>query len=253
MIKTAIFPLILLVSLLIFSCGKEDPQDENITLSQTAIEIDYEETFRLDATFIRDGYSPTGFIWESANPNIAAVRNDGTITGQRVGTTIITVYTADRLFSADCEVTVNPTNFLYIEPLFDFGQNKAYIRANETRNFWDESDTAMLFEGENDNIYGVVYVFEETLYDYSFALLNIETEEEALNLIAFLDQRYEFLGSDESFLYFENEEVLLGVSEDEDGVFVVYIPNDGPVDASNRIERLQKISTNESLFNKRKL
>jgi len=240
--KSALTPLILLVSLILFACGKEDPQDQNITLSQSAIEIDFEETFRLDATFIRDGYSPSGFIWESANPNIATVSDNGTVTGLRVGTTIVTVLTADRLFSADCEVTVNPTNFLYLEPLFDFGQNKAFIRANETRTFWNENEEAMLFQGENENIYGMVYVFPETLYELSYALLNIETEAELMNLIAFLEQRYDLLGYNGEFLIFENEEILVGLSEDEDGFFVAYLQNEDPADAGNRIERLQKLS-----------
>ncbi|HSJ69234.1 MAG TPA: Ig-like domain-containing protein [Anditalea sp.] len=252
MIKITIRPLILLVSLLIFSCGKEDPQDENITLSQTAIEIDYEETFRLDATFIRDGYSPSGFTWESDNPNIAAVRNDGTVTGQRVGTTLVTVYTPDRLFSAVCEVTVNPTNFLYLEPLFDFGQNRAYIRANETRTFLDENETSLLFRGENENIFGVIYAFDETLYEASVALLNLETEDEVINLIAFLEQRYELLGFDGEFLIFENEDILLGVSEDEDGYFVVYLQNDDASGTGSRIDKLQKISRNKLMINRQR-
>lgn len=250
--KTALTPLILLVSLLLFACGKEDPQDQNITLSQTAVEIDFEETFRLDATFIRDGYSPSGFIWESANPNIATVSDNGTVTGLRVGTTIVTVLTADRLFSADCEVTVNPTNFLYIEPLFDFGQNKAFIRENETRTFWNEYEDALLFEGENENVYGVVYVLPETLYEYSYVLLNIETEAELMNVIAFLDQRYEMLGYNEGFLIFENEDILLGISEDEEGFFVLYLPNTEPAGANSKVDRLRKFSQNDLLINRRK-
>jgi len=247
MINKAIAPLMLLASLLIFSCGKEDPQDENITLSQTAVEVNYEETFRLDATFIRDGYSPSGFIWESANPNIASVRNDGTITGMRVGKTIVTVYTADRLFSADCEVTVNPTNLLYREPLFDFGQNKAYIRANESRSFLGEDDESLAFRGENNSILGVVYLFANTQYEVSYAVLNLNTEAEFLNLIDFLEQRYELLGFDGEFLIFENEDVLVGLTEDEDGVFVVYLQNDDPAGAGNRVDKLRK-ATNTSIW-----
>jgi len=252
MIKPAIIPLILLVSLFIFSCDREDPQDENITLSQTAIDIDYEETFRLDATFIRDGYSPSGFVWESDNPNIASVRNDGTVTGLRVGTTIVTVYTADRLFSSNCEVTVNPTNFLYLEPLFDFGQNKAFIRDNETRTFLDENENSMLFRGENENIWGVIYAFDENFYEASIAFLNI-TEENIPNLIDFLEQRYDLLGFDGEFLIFENEEILLGVSEDEEGDFyVVYLQNEDPAGAGSRIDRLQKISKKALKINRNK-
>jgi len=239
--KTAIIPLILLVSLLIFSCGKEDPQDQNITLSQTTIDIDYEETFRLDATFIRDGYSPSGFIWESANPNIASVRNDGTVTGIRAGTTVVTVLTADRLFSAECIVTVNPTNFLYLEPLFDFGQNKAFIRANETRTFLDENENVLLFEGENPNIFGVLYAFEDNFYELSVAFLDI-SEDDIMILVDFLNQRYTLLGSDDEYVYFENEDVFLGLSADEDGFFVAYVQNDEPAGAGNREDRLRRFS-----------
>lgn len=241
--KKAILPLILMVSFLVFSCGKEDPQDQNINISQTAIEIDYEETFKLDATFIRDGYSPSGFIWESANPNIAAVRNDGTVTGLKVGTTTVTVLTADRLFSADCDVTVLPTNFLYLEPLLNFGQNRAYIRANETRTFLEEDDEAMYFTGENNKIFGVIYLFEETLYEVSIVALNINTQEEA-NLIAFLQQRYEILGTFNNFLLFENDEVVVGITKEENSYFVVYFPNDDPTGASNRVDKFQKLLKN---------
>ncbi|KEO72328.1 Ig-like domain-containing protein [Anditalea andensis] len=242
MTKTVLNSLILLVSLIMFSCGKEDPQDENITISHTTIDIDFENTFRLDATFIRDGYSPSDFIWETSNPAIAEVSNDGTVTGLRVGSTTVTVLTADRLFSAECEVTVNPTNFLYREPLFNFGQNKTFIRTNETRSFLGEDDLSLVFRGENPFIIGIAYLFPNTLYDMSYVFLNIQTEAELLNLIDFLFQRYELLGDEEEFIFFGNEEVILGLTQDEDGFLVIYIQNEDSTGPDSRKDKLRKFN-----------
>jgi len=242
MINKAFTPLILIVSMLMFSCGQEDPQDDNISISQTAIEIDYEETFRLDATFIRDGYSPTGFIWESANPDIAAVRNDGTVTGLRVGTTIVTVYTADRLFSADCEVTVLPTNLLYQDPLLNFNESKAFIKANENRRLLDEDDEFLLYQGENNNIIGLAYLFENTFYDYSLVILNPETNEYLDNLWDFLEQRYELVVLTEEFALFENEHVLVILTIDEQlGLIAIYIENDETTEASAKNMKINNL------------
>lgn len=248
MIKSNFAPLVLLLSILIFSCNREEPQDSNITMNPAELEIDYQETFQLEAIFNRDGYNPSDFIWETSNENIISLGRNGMITGERAGTATVTVLSNDRQFSATSVVTVNPTNFLYQEPLFDFRENKAFIKANENRRLLDEEEEYLIFEGENINIHGVVYEFENSLYDLSVALLNLDSEDQLETLFEFLEQRYDIEGVYDEIVIFENEFVVVGLTIHESlGLIAIYIENDQPTGASARATKFGNLLDQEKL------
>ena len=46
-------------------------------------------------------------IWQSKDPNIAEVDDNGNITGINEGNTVVTAKTEDWQFSASCNITVN--------------------------------------------------------------------------------------------------------------------------------------------------
>lgn len=249
MIKSNLAYVILSFSILILSCSREEPQDSTISMNPAELTLDYQTTFQLEASFNRDGYNPSDFIWETSNEDIVSIGQNGMITGERVGTATITVLTNDRQFSGTSQVTVTPTIFLYQEPLLNFRENKAFIRSNENRPLLNEGDEFLLFRGENNYIFGVGYEFNNTLYFRSLAILNIQSEEEFETLFNFLEQRYELLGFDEEFLIFENDTVVIGLTEDEDlGIIVIYVENDQAASANTKSAKIKNLLNQEKLI-----
>lgn len=224
--KILILPLFIGILLSCSTSKDEEPMDNVIALSETSIELDFEEEFVLDASFNREGYSESDFLWESDNEDIASISFNGTVKGERVGTATITVKTSDGAFSSSCEVLVNPTNFLYEEPLLDFGQSLNFVKSNESRIIEAEVENALLFEGENLNVRNVMYTFENNAYNSSIVML-ANTESVIDEASSFLEQRYEYLGNAEGVYYFKNENVNAGASFHNDfGFNVMYWKND---------------------------
>lgn len=219
--------------------------DDVISLNQTAIALDYEAKYKLDASFRREGYSLSDFVWESENEDIASVSANGLVTGNRVGTTIITVKTKDGAFSSTCEVVVNATNFLYQEPLLDFGEGKSFVLANETRELLYNRSNFLLFEGENDSVTNVIYNFANSTYKESVVLLK-NNEEIADQAFLFLEQRYEYKGHIEGMHVFTNDDIMAGISDDtENGLSVMYLKNgsdmDAKVDVFQHLHRMENV------------
>lgn len=210
---------------LLTGCGGHDdpPEDTAIRLSPSEVEVNVNSTIKLEAKFNRKGYSSSDLVWESDNPVLASVSSVGTVTGNLRGETTVRVKTPDGAFSNSCRVIVNPTNFLYKEPLIAFGANPDYVRANEERKFLEEVEEGLIFKGENSNVQAVLYVFEEGKLVVSGVVLE-PTEFVASQVVEFLFQRYVLLGElDDGFLWTDGEkaQVLLAVDETL-GLVVLY-------------------------------
>lgn len=79
---------------------------DSIMLSASEKEIAVEETFILQAEVKPENATNQQLEWISSNPEIAAVEN-GTVTGRKAGTAVITVKAESETKTASCEVTVN--------------------------------------------------------------------------------------------------------------------------------------------------
>jgi uncharacterized protein YjdB len=85
----------------------EPIQVTGISLSHEDIEIEITDEFKLQATISPEDATNKKVIWQSKNPNIAEVDDNGNITGVNEGNTIVTAKTEEGNFSASCNVTVN--------------------------------------------------------------------------------------------------------------------------------------------------
>lgn len=219
--------IIIVFCFLLFACTpNEDPQDEYITLSENDFQISYNDEYQIIAAFNRIGYTSADLVWESEAENIAEVDQNGIVTGKRKGKSTITVSTSDGLFSTSCNVEVLPTNFLFKEPYFDFGEDQDFITNKEARYLSVQIPDAMIFNGENENIRYLNYRFKDMKYEYSFVVLpgDQEIQEEVYD---FLIQRYDFLGSSTLRLYFENEDMTITYAIDEYlDIVIFYFPKD---------------------------
>lgn len=206
------------------SCEENNPQDSTITLNETSVEVDYNKTFQLEATFKRDGYVPGEFEWATEKTRIATVSPMGLITAKKVGETKIKVTTKDRAFMAEATVKVLPTNFLYTEPVFGFRGNKTFIKNNEKRTLDEEEDDSLTFLGGNSNENLVLYLFEDGILNTCGVLLKLN-QNVVDGFVDYLEQRYDALGVEDETFIFENEQVLVGVQVESYGVVVAYLRN----------------------------
>lgn len=79
---------------------------ESVELSQKEIKLYLGENRSLTATVLPSDASDKNVTWSSSNPNVATVSTAGNVVSKSVGTTVITVKTADGGHQASCHVTV---------------------------------------------------------------------------------------------------------------------------------------------------
>ena len=79
-----------------------------VTLSQTAVTLDIDQSITLTATVAPENATNKAVMWASDKTDIATVDANGKVTAVAAGTANITVTTADGGKTATCTVTVNP-------------------------------------------------------------------------------------------------------------------------------------------------
>lgn len=82
---------------------------ESIQLSESAISLDYNESFRLNTTIKPETAFKPSCLWSSSDESIATVDQTGLVTGVKYGTVYITA-SVDNIseVNATCTVSVNP-------------------------------------------------------------------------------------------------------------------------------------------------
>lgn len=78
-----------------------------VSISQTSINIFTNQSTPLTATIAPVNATNQAISWNSSNPSVATVDQNGNVSGVAPGTANITVTTADGGFAASCQVTVN--------------------------------------------------------------------------------------------------------------------------------------------------
>ena len=79
-----------------------------VTLSQTAVTLDIDQSITLTATVAPENATNKAVTWASDKTDVATVDSNGKVTAVAAGTANITVTTADGGKTATCAVTVNP-------------------------------------------------------------------------------------------------------------------------------------------------
>lgn len=83
---------------------------KSITLNTNKIYVTNDTPFELDATVAPEDASNQDLIWESSDPSVISVDENGTVTPIKNGTATITAYDSERKVSASCEVTADMLN-----------------------------------------------------------------------------------------------------------------------------------------------
>lgn len=204
------FATIIIALVLLAGCKK----DEKFTISQESANLNRLGTLQLNASVDAE--------FKSLDTNIAYVSSSGLITGNRIGSTDIAA-TADGK-TLYCRVTVSPRSMLYREPLFEVASSCSDIKNYETRELVFENAQSLIYNGENSDVDGVIYLVglsydgADVLLAYSSIIVDKTFE--------FLDERYLYLGeiSPDAFAYDVDEHRAVVFNYDvELGYNVMYL------------------------------
>jgi hypothetical protein len=112
--------ILFVLSLTFWGCSKEEePVDNTIKVETDDLSLAPKQTYDIKAV------SNSEITYSSENEFFASVSNNGIITGGRVGTTNIILETG--VDKKTIKVTTISSNYLYPDPILDFGSSKSSI------------------------------------------------------------------------------------------------------------------------------
>ncbi len=205
-INKYVFFVSTLCCVFVSSCGSgDDNNPQEGSLEKTSITLYVEETAHLT-------YSGGKCMWSSDNDLIAKVEN-GTVTGEHVGTTTI------HANNAICTVTVKSKYNDFVEPYRVWGASIATVK-NVMSSFTlqQQSLTLLMYEGLN-KVDNYVYNFNITGLYYCTMVVNYSYNDA---LVRYLNDRYVLVSYD----YDKLEGVM--VSPDK-SIWVVSSVNDSSI------------------------
>ncbi len=136
-----------------------------LTLNSREITIDVGEQYLLKATVRPSDATNLAVTFESSDPSIATVDENGLITGVKGGTTVIIVKTVERGLMASCTVTVQEDitsiTLSETETYLAKGGNKKITAtilptsATKKKLLWTSSDESIVIVDSEGNIHGV--------------------------------------------------------------------------------------------------
>ncbi|WP_372934830.1 Ig-like domain-containing protein [Mariniphaga sediminis] len=219
-----LFVCLVIAIALLSSCKKEL---KSISLSETEIFMHYEETHQLNVSYSpSDVDVPPVFSWSSDDSNIAEIDQNGNVEAIKVGETQVTVQTENGKFQASCNVIIEPISNLYEQPITEWGKSFNYVLENEKRTYIVETESAILYEGENSKVENVMYMFDYSGLNSVIVILK-ETEAVLDEASVYLEERFDLLTVlDSGIAYKVNNDVVAVLGYDNGlGLFVLYMEN----------------------------
>lgn len=132
-----------------------------VRISEKLIDLGMGYKKQITATVMPDDATDKSVEWTSENPEIAAVSDNGTITGKSYGRTVVTATTTDGGYTAKCVVRVKPID------VFDATGSNEFVLSNTDSETKLVSSTAkgMSLEQTNSNVGAEVYKDFEVFSD----------------------------------------------------------------------------------------
>jgi len=196
--KTKSILFLSLLLLLVCACSQEDEYSVNTT----TVSVNPNDSVALSVT-----PANAGWVFTSANQNIAAVSAKGIIKGMHVGATTITVSDTISGFNAQVQVTVTAKNTLFREPCPTFFVDHNAVRAYETRELMSSGDLGtgisyLLYKPDNLFCEGVVYLFSDSLNYFESEVIVLHWYENKLN--AHLNDRFVLNSTNTDYTVFQS-------------------------------------------------
>jgi hypothetical protein len=166
-------------------CNKK-AEEVLLSLNTNEITLKPNQTFNLIVS-----PDASGCVFRSDNDTIAEVYASGEIIARKVGVTNIYVTNSEKGYHEVCKVIVTPEYTMYREPYLGFGTSKENIKFYETRQMVDETDSTILYNGENSLIDSLTYSIENSTY--TSCICGIPSDQVGL-LDHYLSERYIYIG-----------------------------------------------------------
>lgn len=220
--------LLLLFILIAASCSKKSDLQPDVTIDTATIELKYDGQHQFVLTKGTTAVTASTFTWMSSDTTVGSISKDGNFKARKIGETKITAKGDGKTIEA--KVTVSPTSTLTTEPVTDWGAAKTQIKAKEKRALDTETDSTLIYTGENTKVSYAAYLVGGSKLSTS-ALLLTSTQAVASEAITFFRERYPNFGQvDDASVGFIDDDarfiILLGV-DDSLGLYAIYSPFEG--------------------------
>ena len=183
----SVFLVAVFISPVLMSCGGDDDNDDDLSLSPTEVTIKCkEQSPTIYANVVADSWT----IEDDFVARIYAPQKNASscyVVGYHIGTTRVKATKGGKTVYA--MVTVNPQSTLYDTPVLDFSASKASIKSKENHVFTDEDEETLQYRylsGTHECI--VTYYFKEN--KMTFVSVNIANYNES-EIKDFLSERYQ--------------------------------------------------------------
>lgn len=172
--KKILFLLAMLPMLVFTACSDDD--ENSLSLDKSEISLYYEDEIKLIAS--------DNVTWSSEDEFVAKVSSNGIVEGGHVGKTFIVA--SNGAETVKCAVEVKPKYNTFVEPVLDFGANKADIKAKEKRELISETATGLGYKDSKDGV-AILYTFEDDKMESAGFTLKYKYADDIMD---FLLERY---------------------------------------------------------------
>lgn len=213
------------IALLSFSCGsKKDDPTPPLQADIQEINIKYDESVKIELRRGTQTIDFTEVTSSSSDEFVGRVTGNGVFVASHIGETDLTIVHQGDLIKIPA--TVTPRQQLFQEPNIEFGQDKSYIKHQESRVLQFELPDALIYRGENSNLYRLTYLFENGRYIGSMVEIPVSSAM-IERVVEFYRERYNYKGQvDEYFIHTnKNEQVMMGLTVDGGYLKGIYAPN----------------------------
>lgn len=233
---TILFTFIVLI---LAGCSKDKNNDPVYEINSTTLTTNYDKEFQ----FSIEG-NPENIVWSSSDENVGTIDNTGLFKANKIGSTTITAKIGTA--SVKSEVTVESYGELFKEPYTDYGSNKASIKSKESRSLKAEISTALLYEGENNIVKDLLYLFEND--KMQAASINFSYSSSIASQVGqFYGERYTYLGFDDDYIFMNNNKgSIIGISVNDSGDLNATYLSESSAKAASAIMSITKEGTLQS-------
>lgn len=200
--------LLFVVVVLFAGCSSNNPIDNSIKISSESISVLSGAKISLKATSLEK------ITYSSGNNYYATVSDSGLVTGGRIGTVNITL--KNNSDTKTVKVTTYTTNFLYPDPILDFGVSKSSIISKLGTPAYQATSgnlSGIRYDNSTSTTAGTVYYFT----DDKLNLIQVRVKTAYTTLLtSYLTDRFAYAGqSSGSFIFFneiDSKKITVGVS-----------------------------------------
>lgn len=239
--KSRLLFLMLIISTIFTACSKDDDV-VNTKLITTELSLKSGQTSQIVIEPNGEGCTFT-----SDNNLIASVKTTGEVKGVIIGETSINISNPETGFNGKCKVLVTPQYQMYKEPYLKFGATKQDVKSFESRTLLREETNSLSYNGENSNIDGVAYLFENG----KLKSVGCRIPYSKTSLLGdFLAERYTLIAMDgyEFYCISVDKKIVVGVVVESSYIAVVYMDGDKILNKSKSAISFEQSKEFERLF-----